>query len=265
MSWAEPGIGNAAHVLCAQPGYTFAVDVRTPLLLVAVTLVLPAVTACGEGAVETEEAGNAPAETEADASSSGFDGSSGDGPESGGDADAGGTEETTAAPGPDGGGSDAACVTDVPCTHDGHCVALPGHGCNLTLPEPRCQEVQCGGEGSACDDDSFCNLELLCLDGACAAPVDDTAGCAARCIAEAPRRNIQFGDDYCVAEHVVDACFAACEGYPHVGWWRETCGAAEIDFTQMNISCTDAAVCMVDVLCSNHREFALGSPEACQP
>lgn len=46
------------------------------------------------------------------------------------------------------------CVTNVPCEADSDCGA--GTRCNTRLPSPRCQNVQCGPDGSPCSRNALC-------------------------------------------------------------------------------------------------------------
>jgi hypothetical protein len=57
----------------------------------------------------------------------------------------------------------AGCVTDIPCEEDRDCAA--GTRCNTRLPSPRCQNLQCGPDGSLCSNDTQCRSRICAIGG----------------------------------------------------------------------------------------------------
>ena len=87
--------------------------------------------------------------------------------------------------------------------------------------------------------------------------------CVTACIADSRRRNIEFGDEYCDPELVVDACFSACEGAPNHGWWEETCDGNVVDFSEAVIRCIDTAICGIEVPCHGVEQVPLPKVPGC--
>jgi hypothetical protein len=57
------------------------------------------------------------------------------------------------------------CLTEVKCANQLDCPV--GHHCNTALEVPHCQELYCGGVGTACSSTELCDTGLLCVGGAC--------------------------------------------------------------------------------------------------
>ena len=88
--------------------------------------------------------------------------------------DGGGTGSGTGS-GASGAAPATECLSEVKCANQLDCPN--GHHCNTAIALPVCQELYCGGPGSACDADELCQQDLRCLDGACTVPPDCQSCC----------------------------------------------------------------------------------------
>jgi hypothetical protein len=78
----------------------------------------------------------------------------------------GGTSSSTGRGGGTGGATDPSeCLIDVKCANQLDCPQ--GYHCNTRLTMPRCQELYCGTEGTACSSDELCQIGHLCANGSC--------------------------------------------------------------------------------------------------
>lgn len=123
---------------------------------------------CMPGAGTSADASGGTSET-ADDGSDGADATVGSGS---------GMQDTGSGDGSDGGPVDCAepatvepadppanCLPDVPCLDDANCP--DGHVCNDALPEPACEQIFCGTEGSPCDSDGVCADGMTCHANRC--------------------------------------------------------------------------------------------------
>ena len=127
------------------------------------------------------------------------------------------------------GGGTNECATDVPCAATSDCVALAGTRCNEALDAPRCQTVQCAGEGAPCSDTALCATDLYCVDyesfgvfnaelrGVCMTDAARREVCIGRC-KETPPSDPSWT---CTNTMKQAACEYACATYPD--GWEDQC------------------------------------------
>ena len=114
---------------------------------------------------------------------------------------------------------DPECLPTVPCVTNEDCPN--GHHCNEAIKPPACQQLYCGGFGSACASDVFC-LSQVCVDDLC------VSDCEGQECGPDPVYGESCGT--CTGGKVCEEGQCVCEPEDHKGccdWnicWIDSCG-----------------------------------------
>jgi hypothetical protein len=165
------------------------------------------------------------------------------------------------------------CLEAASCVETTDCPA--GSRCNLALAPPRCQQLFCGGAGTACSEDSLCQTMHICREGACRPCVDcggicvetdsDPQHCGGCNMPVGANQECVNGQPVCAGqgfEQCGDECVSTETSLQHCGGCNRPCAASCLAGTCVELASMEGGTpTSCTSLCSSIQRSCVVLPE----